>query len=439
MRYFAPILALAAAAAAVFMLPAAHAQAPETVLIQGQLLDDEGAPIVGLRQYRVRFFDAETDGAQLGGDIADFTQVSAQGLFAIPVIPPAEVLSAPAAWYELALDSGTPAQGVGPEDVFPQRIRVHSVPFALKAMEATGLAGEAFVMVETTADPAQNGANLLAAYAEAAALNPHGEALGKTNRATVIVPPGNYDLGTGQLVMDTPFVDIEGLSADRVKQYIFGTSNGPGTGVLRQTADNVRIENLFVHCTRAGGGAPSDATAPAAYFPDSDLPGTVVRNCRFLADDSNAWSMRVSIEYAGTYENSTGGILAFGGLAAASGTFTGCTGGNLAFGGGFNGVAGGTFTHCTGGNFAFGGGGTASGTFNHCAGGDSALGGGFNGVASGSFTHCTAGTLAFGGGIGGTAPGGEFYYCVGAADAFTTSGSPAPVHLYCVRGGTAFP
>jgi len=128
-----------AAAAAVTILPAAHAQPPETVLIQGQLLDDQGAPIVGLRQYRVRFFDAETEGAQLGGDIVDFTQVNAQGLFAIPVIPPAAALEAPAAWYELTLDSGVPPVGIGSEDVFPQRVRVHSVPFARVAAEALSI------------------------------------------------------------------------------------------------------------------------------------------------------------------------------------------------------------------------------------------------------------------------------------------------------------
>jgi len=118
---------------------AAHAQVPETILIRGQLLDSEGAPIVGLRQYRVRFFDAETEGAQLGNDITDVTQVNAQGLFAIPLLPPAAVLDAPAAWYELALDSGTPPLGVGPEDIFPQRVRVHSVPFARIAGEALSI------------------------------------------------------------------------------------------------------------------------------------------------------------------------------------------------------------------------------------------------------------------------------------------------------------
>jgi len=417
---------------------AAWAQTPETVLIQGQLLDDAGAPIEGLRQYRVRFFDADTGGTQLGGDLSDFTQVSTQGLFAIVLIPPAAVLDAPEAWYELALDSSTPAVGIGPEDVFPDRVRVHSVPFAQKAAKAAGLTGEAFVMVETTADPVQNGANLQAAYAEAVALEPHGEPLDADNRAVVIVPPGKYDLGDGRLLLDTEFVDLVGLTTAREDQYIFGTADGPGTGVLRQTADNVRIENLFVHCTRDSGGVDNNTSDPAAYFPDSNLPGTVVRNCRFLADDSNARSMRVAIEYAGTYERTDAESRAFGGEGGtASGTFIDCTGGFRAFAGG-GGTASGTFINCRSTTGAFGGqGGTASGTFSHCVGGNSAFGGGSGGVASGTFTHCTGGSWAFGG--QGEAPDGEFYFCIGGLGAFGTAGSPEPTHLYCVRNGVAFP
>jgi len=521
-------------------LGVATAQPPETVLIQGQLLDGEGTPIVGLRQYRVRFFDAEVDGSQLGGDVTDVTQVNAQGLFAIAFVPPAAVLNAPAAWYELALDSGTPAIGVGTEDVFPGRVRVHSVPFARVAGEALSVEvgaigggavsaaefnslagitgnvqsqlntkadaatvddaieavtnalddkpdladvlpreGEAFVVVETTADPAQNGTNLVAAYAQAAALTPHGQALAENNRAVVIVLPGRYDLGTGQLELNTEFVDLVGLSSARDDQYIFGTSNGEGTGVLRQTANNVRIENLVVECTRNSGGVSLDNTDPAAYFPDSGLDQTLIRNCQFLADNANAWSMRMgTIDYAGQYEDVHGGAYAFAGTGTASGTFTNCTGELGAFAG-VGGLADGTFINCTGGDFTFGGmGGTASGNFVNCTGGSNAFGGGSNSVASGNFTGCTGGNFAFGGGFGsvasgnftnctgatgafggsdgtasgffnncvgggesfggfGSASGGRFYYCVGGVNSFTMTGGPTV--LYCVRNGLPLP
>jgi hypothetical protein len=133
-----------------------------------------------------------------------------------------------------------------------------------------------------------------------------------------------------------------------------------------QTANDVRLENLWVECTRSGGGLNYDATDPAAYFPDSNRPLTEVRNCAFTADDANARSMRIGITYSGKYTECTGGFYAFGGGGTASGTFTNCTGGPFAFGSG--GTASGTFTNCTGGPFAFGGlnGSTLNGRFVGC-------------------------------------------------------------------------
>jgi len=490
---------------------AAYAQPPETILIRGQLLDSEGDPIVGLRQYRVRFYDAETEGAQLGSALTDFTQVNAQGLFAIALIPPAAVLNAPAAWYELALDSGTPAQGVGPEDVFPQRVRVHSVPFARVAGEALSIevgaigngsvsvsefnalagvagnvqvqldakadgaaveealnekpdfadvlprAGSAYVVVETSNDPVQNGAMLLAAYAEAAALTPNGVSLGEGNRAMVIVPPGKYDLGSGSLVLNTAYVDLVGSTTARDNHHIYGAANGPESGVIRQLVGHVRIENLFVECTADSGDVTFTQSDPAAYYPDGSLTNSVIRNCRFLANDTNAWSMRIGVEFTGTYENSTGGAYAFGGRSNANGTFINCTGGSFAFGGGAGGTATGNFVNCTGGSASFGGGagGTASGIFVNCTGGNFAFGGGEGALSNGIFRYCTGGNGSFGGdgtasgayqycvggnesfGAFGSAAGGVFYHCIGGPGAFTATG--APTVLYSVRNNLPYP
>jgi hypothetical protein len=139
--------------------------------------------------------------------------------------------------------------------------------------------------------------------------------------------------------------------------------------------------------------------------------------------------MRIQVEYAGAYEDCTGGgDFTFGGVGTASGTFTNCTGGDYAFGGssgtasgtftnctggeyafgGLSGVASGTFTNCTAGYYAFAGGGTASGTFTNCTGGERAFGA--SGTASGTFVNCVADNYAFGGGSGDTT-GGKFYGC----------------------------
>jgi parallel beta-helix repeat protein len=309
----------------------------------------------------------------------------------------------------------------------------------------------AYVVVETTDNAVTNGTKLIAAYAAAKALTPHGQALGADNRAVVLVPPGKYDLGAGQLLMDTEYVDVAGLSTLRDNQYIYGTANGAGTGVLRQTADNVKIENLFVELGLTAFVLNGDDQDPAAYFPTTALGNAVVRNCLFKGDETSGWSMRLAIEYAGYYEDCTGGSSSFGYGGTASGTFTSCTGGNVSFGTG--GTASGTFTNCTGGSYSFGYGGTASGTFTNCTGGRSSFGRsgdargtftsctggiysfGWNGTASGTFTSCTGGDHSFG--YFGTASGGKFYFCSGGTNSFSGAGNPTVIH--CIKDGVSYP
>jgi hypothetical protein len=447
---------------------AAQAQPPATILIKGQLLNAQGDPVPGLRQYRVRFFDGEVDGTQLGGNLMDFTSIGPEGLFSFAIEPSQEVLSAGPLWYELAIDSTPIPNGVDASDVFPSRIRVHSVPYARVAEMAmrvpaegvgdggvagaefgalSGVAGNiqaqldakanvtdlalyatssdladraprkgpAFVSAEVTNDPVQNGANLVTAYAEASALTPNGLSLGPSNRAVVIVPPGQYDLGLSSLNLTVPYVDLVGSTTTRDSQRIQGHGEIGATGVLRQFVDDVRIENLTIECTRSNGGVNTDANDPAAYAPMAGYPGTVVRNCHFVADETNAFSMRIGVPYAGTFERCVAGKYAFGGLSDASGRFVECTGGESAFG--YDGVASGIFIDCVGADFSFGSFGNATGTFTRCAAGASSFGG--SGIASGVFTDCQGGSFALGG--GGTASG-TFVRCV--AETNGLGGSP---------------
>jgi hypothetical protein len=296
--------------------------------------------------------------------------------------------------------------------------------------------GESYVIVEVTNNPGANATNLLAAYAAATALTPYGQALSATNRAVVLLPPGQYDLGVGALSMTADYVDVVGMSTVARHQHVYGQSNGANTGVVMQTANDVRLENLWVECTRSSGGLNYDATDPAAYFPDSDRPLTEVRNCVFTADDANAWSMRIHITYSGKYTDCTGGYGAFGGYyGTASGTFTDCTGGTYAFGG-YYGTASGTFTNCSGGFGAFGGDyGAASGTFTNCTGGYDAFGG-YYGTASGTFTDCTGSDYAFGG-VNGTASG-TFTNCTGGLYAFGGYGTASGTFTNCTGGDSAF-
>ena len=264
----------------------------------------------------------------------------------------------------------------------------------------------AYIAVNVTPDSTalENGQALLAAYQYAVdtLTDPNDEERSATNRATVLLPPGVYDLGTSQLELDTEWVDIVGLTSARENQVIRGeTDNGEDNrGVITQMVSDVHLENLTIECTLDSGNLDTDDTDPAAYYPDDDLSlaDTIIRNCTFLADEENAWSMRIKVEYDGTFVNCSGGQYAFGGESRgeASGTFIGCTGGEGAFGGS-RGSASGTFRDCVGGDGAFGGsGGSASGIFRDCVGGDEAFGGGDGSGEDAVFFNCEGGPDSFG-------------------------------------------
>ena len=240
------------------------------------------------------------------------------------------------------------------------------------------------------------------------------------------------------LTLDTEFVDIIGLTTDRSLQQIYGTPEATNSGVIVQTADDVHVSNLYVKILTEKDKRFSvwNDTDSAAYFPSTSLSNTVVDNCQFDGQDGSndegprLFSMRLYIEYSGTFNNCTGGNFAFGGAGGtASGTFTNCTGGDYSFGGA-GGTASGTFTNCTGGDYSFGGGGTASGTFTNCTGGEAAFGGD-SGTASGTFNYCTGGEAAFGGDSG-TASG-TFTNCTGGDYSFGGAGGTLSGQLYYCR------
>ena len=322
-------------------------------------------------------------------------------------------------------------------------VRPSQMSAATKTALIAKLSPQSCIVVETTASATTNGINLLAAYAAAKALTPNGAALSATNRASVIIPPGVYDLGSGEgytpLTLDTEFVDLIGLTSDRKSQHIKGTPPATNSGVIVQTADDVHVSNLYVKILTEVESANWNDTDSAAYFPTTSLSNTVVDNCQFDGQNGSKYegprlfSMRLYIEYSGTFNNCTGGNFAFGGGGTASGTFTNCTGGDGSFGGA-GGTASGTFTNCTGGGVAFGGGGTASGTFTNCTGGDYSFGGA-GGTASGTFTNCTGGDVAFG--SGGTASG-TFTNCTGGNYAFGGGGTASGTFSNCTGGDYSF-
>jgi len=238
---------------------------------------------------------------------------------------------------------------------------------------------QASITVQVTDNEADNGQNLIDAYAAATNMNPS-----VSNRVAVIVSPGRYDLGTVGLQMNTPYVDLIGQTSDRAVQYLFG-SPGENNGVIKQTADFVRIENLTIH-NQSTYGMNWSGSDPAAYFPTTSGSNTVARNCEFSGD----LSMRVGVDYAGRYEHCISGDYSFGVMASVNGTFINCQAGSYSFGstmeGGGLSTNNAILANCTAGGGSFGSFNTAATNFNYNASGHTFAGGSIQGsfVGNGS-------------------------------------------------------
>ncbi|MBN1516150.1 hypothetical protein JXA32_06240 [Candidatus Sumerlaeota bacterium] len=110
--------------------------APDTVIIQGSLSQPDGSPLTGDRVYEVIFYDAESDGTQIGGSITGSTILSISGRFSVEITPPASALASDALYYQFALDSATSPDGaIDADDIFPERIKVNSVMFAQSVVQ----------------------------------------------------------------------------------------------------------------------------------------------------------------------------------------------------------------------------------------------------------------------------------------------------------------
>jgi hypothetical protein len=294
-----------------------------------------------------------------------------------------------------------------------------------------------YVTVKVTDNAITNGNNLLAAYALAKTTTPNGASLSTSNRLAVILPAAKYDLGTQSLVLDTQYIDIVGSTSDRSKHYIISNVGAANRGTVQQTANDVKLFNLTIENSNTTYSLNFTETDPAAYFPNSNLTNAYLENVNFLSNDTNAVTMRMIIEYSGTFKDCSGGYASFGGNGGTvSGNFTNCSGGDVSFGS--YGTASGNFTNCTctGGYASFGGYGIAGGTFKDCTGGEASFGGD-SGTASGNFTNCTGGVYSFGG-VGGTASG-TFKDCTGGTASFGGAGGTASGNFTnCIGGNGSF-
>jgi hypothetical protein len=115
------------------MLRIAGAAPPADVSVQGVLEDVAGQPLSGARDWRVQFYEGPTNDTPIGGNLVGSTTLDDRGRFSFSVVLPAGALDAADLHYELAIDTSAPANGIDSNDVFPDLVRVTSVPFARRA------------------------------------------------------------------------------------------------------------------------------------------------------------------------------------------------------------------------------------------------------------------------------------------------------------------
>ena len=260
------------------------------------------------------------------------------------------------------------------------------------------------------------------------------EAEAISNRATVVVAPGQYNFGEVAFKHNTKGIDIVSLTGNA--DVFLDSTEKSGDGYIFSisiTADYSKVKGINTG-TKAieVGGNWAFANLPNLIC-DTCIGGNysfgggggtasgIFSNCTGGEGSFGGYGGTAS----GTFNNCTGGDYSFGSGGIASGTFNNCIGGNDSFGG--NGTASGTFNYCTAGYYAFGSGGTALGTFNNCIAGDDSFGG--NGTASGTFNNCTAGIYSFG--SSGVASG-TFNNCIGGEYSFGGFGGElsSTVRLY---------
>lgn len=123
----------------------------------------------------------------------------------------------------------------------------------------------ASVIVECGTNDVQNGTALRAAYLEASALTPGGNALSRDNRAAVILPRAHYDLGDTSFVLSNDYVDIIAMYPEmgrvdwdenglpEVNGELGETPNPPPTYLygtagylVRQSASDIRLHGFGI-------------------------------------------------------------------------------------------------------------------------------------------------------------------------------------------------
>jgi hypothetical protein len=287
------------------------------------------------------------------------------------------------------------------------------------------MSGESFTIVEVSNSKTTNGTNLLAAYAAAKLKTPYGNALAQSNRYTIILPPGIYDVGSTALSLDTNFIDIVGSTTDLGNHQITGTIGS----FVSVAANNLELRNLYILNNSTGYGFNGGGNRPGLLL-DNMFFGYGALAASWQAIVEGEFSGVASRLNAGQYYSATGGssTAPIGNAGNISGTISNiisnsgvgdgritgfafnCRGGDISFGGrGFYGNSTGFMMNCRGGGGAFAN--SPGGTYINCHGGDGAWAGQQSTILTGTYINChsSAGTTSFGQSTTRTLTGTMFY------------------------------
>jgi len=259
------IMAFIAAFTAGAVFSPAWGEAPSQIVISGALGNAEGVSLAGSRAYAVTCYDAAADGNVIGAPIEGTVEVSAEGLFNIAVEPPDGIRSAPAVWYGLAIDSDTPPDGVDADDVFPDRVRLYSVPYALQAQEVMSVSAEQIAngTVDDTEFEALDGVtgNI---QAQIDAIDTSGIAV---NAAAIEQNSQDIAANTAAIVQNSQYIAVNTVA---IGQNALGIASNAAAIALKADAADVysraEAEAAFVEVsgdTMTGALAISDTTASA--------------------------------------------------------------------------------------------------------------------------------------------------------------------------------
>ena len=222
-------------------------------------------------------------------------------------------------------------------------------------------------VVKATEDYIQNGKSLLKKYSEISE-----QGLTSSNRFTLYLEPGKFDLANSSLILNKPYVDIAGLNENH-RAAIVSDVGVQNNGTINQVTDYINLSNLIVENVNTSFVSPWHTLSlpdedrdyfeqrlnlvPSAYF-QNFLPGknfgkTMIENVDFVSSTESIQTMRIGVSYYGTYKNVSAGRFSFGFYGNANGNFINCTANSFSFGA-FGGETNGYFENCTAKNWSFG-------------------------------------------------------------------------------------